>query len=63
MRQFFSEADWNRAVELMRKGMTPAAAVAALGYSLSGMASEREAPAGPLLLLDDLDDAPLGEAW
>lgn len=38
MRRFFSEADWARAVELMRQGMTPAAAVAALGYSLSAMA-------------------------
>jgi len=40
MRKFFSEADWARAVELMRKGMAPAAAVAALGYSLSAMAEE-----------------------
>ena len=47
MRQFFSEADWNRAVELMRKGMTPAAAVGALGYSLSGMASENESANPP----------------
>lgn len=42
MRKFFSEADWSRAVELMRKGMTPAAAVAALGYSLNSMAAESE---------------------
>lgn len=42
MRKFFSEADWAKAVELMRKGMTPAAAVAALGYSLSAMAEEGE---------------------
>ena len=40
MRKFFSEADWAKAVQLMRKGMTPAAAVAALGYSLSAMAEE-----------------------
>lgn len=40
MRKFFSEADWAKAVELMRKGMTPAAAVAALGFSLSAMAEE-----------------------
>ncbi len=40
MRKFFSEADWSKAVELMRKGMTPAAAVAALGYSLNAMAEE-----------------------
>ena len=40
MRKFFSEADWSKAVELMRKGMAPAAAVAALGYSLPAMAEE-----------------------
>jgi hypothetical protein len=40
MRKFFSEADWAKAVELMRKGMAPAAAVAALGYSLPAMAEE-----------------------
>lgn len=40
MRQFFSKADWPRAVEMMRKGMKPAAALAALGYSLQGMAAE-----------------------
>lgn len=42
MRKFFSEADWAKAVELMRKGMTPAAAVAALGYSLNAMAAEEQ---------------------
>lgn len=42
MRKFFSEADWAKAVQLMRKGMTPAAAVAALGYSLSAMAEEND---------------------
>ena len=41
MRKFFSEADWSKAVELMKKGMAPAAAVAALGYSLPSMAEER----------------------
>ncbi len=40
MRKFFSEADWSKAVDLMRKGMAPAAAVAALGYSLPAMAEE-----------------------
>jgi hypothetical protein len=40
MRKFFSEADWAKAVELMRKGVAPAAAVAALGYSLNSMAAE-----------------------
>jgi DNA-binding MurR/RpiR family transcriptional regulator len=41
-RQFMSEADWAKAVELMRQGMKPAAALAALGYSLSGMAAEQQ---------------------
>lgn len=40
MRRFFAEADWPKAVKLMRKGMTPAAAVAALGYSIAAMADE-----------------------
>lgn len=40
MRKFFAEADWSKAVKLMRQGMTPAAAVAALGYSLNAMAGE-----------------------
>jgi hypothetical protein len=40
-RRFFSEADWPRAVEMIRAGMTPAAALAALGYSASSMAGER----------------------
>jgi hypothetical protein len=39
-RRFFSEADWPRAVEMIRRGMTPAAALAALGYSASSMAQE-----------------------
>ena len=34
-----------KAVQLIRQGMKPAAAVAALGYSLSGMAAE-EVPNG-----------------
>lgn len=42
MRKFFSEADWAKAVELMRKGLTPIAAVAALGYSLPSMAEENK---------------------
>jgi hypothetical protein len=42
MRKFFSEADWAKAVELMKKGMAPAAAVAALGYSLPSMAEENK---------------------
>lgn len=41
-RQFFSEADWPRAVEMIRKGATPAAAMAALGYSASSMAGEKK---------------------
>jgi hypothetical protein len=40
-RRFFSEADWPKAVEMIRKGMTPAAALAALGYSASSMAGEK----------------------
>jgi hypothetical protein len=40
MRRFFAEADWPKAVKLMRKGMTPAAAVAALGYSITAMADD-----------------------
>ena len=39
-RRFFSEADWPKAVEMIRKGMTPAAALAALGYSASAMAEQ-----------------------
>jgi hypothetical protein len=39
-RRFFSEADWPKAVEMIRKGMSPAAALAALGYSASSMAGE-----------------------
>ena len=39
-REFLGEADWSKAVELMRKGMSPAAAIAALGYSAAGMAEE-----------------------
>ena len=40
-RRFFSEADWPKAVKLIREGMTPAAAIAALGYSATSMAGER----------------------
>ena len=40
-RRFFSEADWPKAVALIRQGYTPAAALAALGYSASSMAEER----------------------
>ena len=39
-RRFFSEADWPKAVDMIRKGMTPAAAIAALGYSASSMAGD-----------------------
>jgi hypothetical protein len=41
-RRFFSEADWPKAVEMIRKGMSPAAALAALGYSASSMAGGRD---------------------
>ena len=40
-RRFFSEADWPKAVEMIRKGMSPAAALAAMGYSASSMAGEQ----------------------
>lgn len=40
MRHFFAEADWPKAVELMRGGMKPAAALAALGYSINSMAAD-----------------------
>jgi len=40
MRKFLSSSDWNKAVEMIRSGVKPAAAVAALGYSLSSMAAE-----------------------
>ncbi|CAB4126082.1 hypothetical protein UFOVP73_7 [uncultured Caudovirales phage] len=43
-RNFFAEADWPKAVELIRKGMAPAAALAALGYSASSMAGEQPRP-------------------
>jgi hypothetical protein len=41
-RRFFSEADWPKAVEMMRKGMTPAAALAALGYNINAMAADEK---------------------
>jgi len=44
-RQFFAEADWQKAVDLVRKGAKPAAAIAALGYSLQGMAAQEAAAA------------------
>jgi hypothetical protein len=39
-RQFLADADWAKAVQMIRSGMKPAAAVAALGYSLASMADE-----------------------
>lgn len=41
-RRFFSEADWAKAVQMIRAGMTPAAAIAALGYSASSMAGKNQ---------------------
>ena len=41
-RRFLAEANWPKAVELIRKGLSPAAAIAALGYSASAMAEEPE---------------------
>lgn len=40
--KFFSEENWNKVVQLIRQGMTPAAAVGTLGLSLEGMAAEKE---------------------
>jgi hypothetical protein len=39
-RQFFAEADWPKVVEMIRKGISPATALAALGYSASSLAAE-----------------------
>jgi len=39
-RRFFSEADWPKAVELFRRGMTLAAALATLGYNINAMAAD-----------------------
>jgi hypothetical protein len=39
-RQFFADPRWAQAVELIRQGMPPAAALAALGYSASALAGE-----------------------
>lgn len=39
-RQFFSDPRWAEAVELIRQGMPPAAALAALGYSSGALATE-----------------------
>lgn len=44
MRKFFSQADYDKAVELIRKGMSPTAAVGLLGYSLGSMAGEELPP-------------------
>jgi hypothetical protein len=41
MRRFFKDADWAKAVEMIRKGAAPAAAAAALGYDIKAMAAER----------------------
>jgi len=40
-RKFFSEANWNKVVDLIRQGASPAAALGALGFSLEGMAKEK----------------------
>ncbi len=39
-RNFFAEADWPKAVQLMRQGMSAAGAMAALGYSMNSMAAD-----------------------
>lgn len=43
-RRFFAEADWPKAVEMMRNGVPFAAALAALGYSSTAMAEEGDRP-------------------
>jgi hypothetical protein len=42
LRKFLSEADWNKAVKMIRTGATPAAALAAMGYSITSMAGQDE---------------------
>jgi hypothetical protein len=39
-RNFLAEADWNKAVEMIRRGVPAAAALSALGYSASSLAAE-----------------------
>lgn len=39
-RRFFADADWQAVVELIRRGVSPAAALAALGYSTASLASD-----------------------
>lgn len=41
-RRFFAEADWQNALDLIRRGVSPAAALAALGYSTSALARPSE---------------------
>ena len=43
-RRFFGEANWAKAVEMIKQGMTPAAAIAALGFSASSMAGQEPQP-------------------
>lgn len=40
LRRFFRDADWPQAVEMIRRGLPPAAALAAMGYSINAMAGE-----------------------
>lgn len=41
-RRFLAEADWPKVVELIRNGVSPVAALAALGYSASALAATPE---------------------
>lgn len=41
MREFFAKEDWAKVVDLIRKGMLPAAALTSLGYAPFSMAEER----------------------
>jgi len=47
-RKFLSEADWARAVQMIRQGAKPAAALAAMGYSLNSMAGQDQVPVNPM---------------
>ena len=46
-RNFLAEADWQKAVEMIRQGVKPAAALATMGYSLSSMADQGQPMADP----------------
>lgn len=41
-RKFLKDADWQRAVAMIRKGMAPAAALTAMGYNINAMAADSD---------------------